>query len=138
MTYHYHGHPIKINPYQQPKIEILTSNFQDMIIGVNLDHLGNLPSPGLTLPHLAYHKHGHPFITNTYNLAKNLHINLKLSRYDYRGYLVPFKKPNLTWFNLTSFCNNLTWPLSDNYRTTLKLRQKYRCRPDQSTTRGIY
>ena len=58
---------------------------------------------------MTYHDHGQPKITNIYNLAKNQHINLKLSGYDYRGQLGQFVKPNLTGINLTTFSHNLTW-----------------------------
>ena len=59
-----------------------------MTLGVTWDPLGNLPSPGLTFPHLvmAYHYDGHPIITNTYDSVKKLNIDLKLSGYDHSGH----------------------------------------------------
>ena len=52
---------------------------------------------------MTYHDHGHPIKTNPYKSAKNEDIDLKLSRYDHMCLLRSFRRPTLTWSDLTSF-----------------------------------
>ena len=74
-----------------------------MTIGVTQDPLGKITPPDLTEPHLVmmYDDRGHQIITNMYDSFQRQHLNLKLSGYDHSCYLWSFRKPSLTWSNLT-------------------------------------
>ena len=68
------------------KTNILTWNFQDIIIGVSWSYLTRT---------LSFYDHGHPIIAQAYKSAKMLKIDMKFSGYGYEDHFKSFMRPTL-------------------------------------------